>query len=540
MLSEAAPPAQAQTAARWPEIARLALLVALAWAVFLPETPLLRPIPPRDSGMFLYGGQLMNQGGVLYLDFWDHKPPLIFVLNALGLRLGGGSMLGVYGLQALALAAAVVLSYVLLKRTFGALPAVFATAAWVAALAFVVNGNQIEEWALPLQFGVLYAFAAGERRERGGWPLVLAGALVGLLFFLRPNLIGVGIALGGFLLLRLLTVRRRYRDDLRLLQFAVGGLVVALGVGVLFALSGTLGEMWFAAVTYNTLYASNAALSRFDALRYGLDLLLPSGLPVIGLIAWVAGAGALVASRRLDRLPPLLVVALFALPLELLFASLSARRYDHYYVAPLPALAVLAAYLGAVVVAGAQADDGDARPTVPAWAWATALTIGVLLLPLIEVTNRFQTAFPIPDNSAIQRVVTFVRENSAPGESVLIWGAQPLVNFLADRPEPSRYFFHSPLFMQGYASPDVFADFLDDLRANPPALIIDTAITDRGFGPLDPERRAEWMTQVNGRDPAVTAIPEISVLYDYFAQNYQRAGAFAFGWDVYRPTGAGE
>src|SRR5690606_16399976 len=129
------------------------------------------PVPPRDSGMFLYGGQQMLAGRAMYLDYWDHKPPLIFAVNALGLLLGGGSMLGVYALEALALALAVVLSYAALKPAFGRPAAFFATAAWSASLAFVINGNQIEEWALPLQFGVLYAFMLGERRERGGWPL---------------------------------------------------------------------------------------------------------------------------------------------------------------------------------------------------------------------------------------------------------------------------------------------------------------------------------------------------------------------------------
>jgi hypothetical protein len=498
------------------------LLVLLAWAVLLPESPLLRPIPPRDSGMFLYGGQQLNAGRALYTDIWDHKPPLIFAINALGLRLGGGSMHGVYALEAVALAAAVAFSYATLRRIFGRGAAAFGTAGWAAALAFVINGNQIEEWALPLQFGVLLLFVLGERRPRGGWPLIGAGVLIGLLFFLRPNMIGVGVALGGFLLLRLLITRNRHADLRRIIQFCAGGLAVLLIVVVIFALSGTLGEMWFAAVTYNTLYASNAALSRGDALQWGINLLLPSGLPVLALVGWLAAVGTLLVTRRI---PPLVGVALIALPLELLLASLSARRYDHYYVAPLPALAVLAAYVGAAVISGA----GRAGNV-----WAAALTVGVVLLPGVEVVNRTTSAFPIPDSSALQRVVAVVREETAPGDTVLIWGAQPLINFLAERPEPSRYFFHSPLFMQGYASPQVFETFLNDLRANPPALIIDTAITDRGFGPLDAERRATWLEEVSGRDPAVTAIPEISVIYDYFVENYERAGAFNFGWEVYR------
>jgi hypothetical protein len=32
----------------------------------------------RDSGGFLYGGQQILNGKLIYRDFWDNKPPVIF------------------------------------------------------------------------------------------------------------------------------------------------------------------------------------------------------------------------------------------------------------------------------------------------------------------------------------------------------------------------------------------------------------------------------------------------------------------------------
>jgi hypothetical protein len=42
-----------------------------------------------DSSYFAYGGWLLTQGGKLYVDFWDQKPPLIFYQNALLIQLFG-------------------------------------------------------------------------------------------------------------------------------------------------------------------------------------------------------------------------------------------------------------------------------------------------------------------------------------------------------------------------------------------------------------------------------------------------------------------
>jgi len=39
--------------------------------------------PDKDTGVFLYIGELVSENKVPYKDSWDHKPPLIYFLNAL-------------------------------------------------------------------------------------------------------------------------------------------------------------------------------------------------------------------------------------------------------------------------------------------------------------------------------------------------------------------------------------------------------------------------------------------------------------------------
>src|SRR5574338_310520 len=77
------------------QIGLLGLLVALVLAQANP----LYQAPNRDGGLFMYMGDQLLEGKVLYTDIWDNKGPLIFYLNALGLFLGKGYRWGGWGLE---------------------------------------------------------------------------------------------------------------------------------------------------------------------------------------------------------------------------------------------------------------------------------------------------------------------------------------------------------------------------------------------------------------------------------------------------------
>jgi len=102
----------------------------LAVAIHLPNLPFGKA-PQEDAGVFLYAAQVLLDGGLPYRDVWDHKPPLIYVLDALGLLLGAGSPVGVWALQALAHAVAAVIGLRVMSRAFGTSAAVFGTIAWL-------------------------------------------------------------------------------------------------------------------------------------------------------------------------------------------------------------------------------------------------------------------------------------------------------------------------------------------------------------------------------------------------------------------------
>src|SRR5688500_9132730 len=84
-----------------------------------PSNPNNMTLPSRDSGVFLYVGWRLLRGDIPYRDVWDHKPPLIYFIDALGLTLTPGSLWGVWLLQGIFIFFTFFLFFKFLDGVFG-------------------------------------------------------------------------------------------------------------------------------------------------------------------------------------------------------------------------------------------------------------------------------------------------------------------------------------------------------------------------------------------------------------------------------------
>jgi hypothetical protein len=484
-----------------------ALLSLVSVAVLLPNHPAGRD-PAEDAGVFFYAAQRLLDGGAPYRDIWDHKPPGVYFVDAVGLALGRQT--GVWLVQLAFLVTAAVLGYRALRRDFGATAALVGSLAWMVTLPrlFLEYGQTsfVEFYALPLQFGALLLMEIRTlRTARAGAIGVLGGAAL----LLKPTLIGIWIAIGVVTLLR-----SRRNAVAPLVLMAVGGLVPLAIVVAWAAARGVLGDMVDQALVYNRAYAAFAPVSeRVDAVLSGLRLTLPSGLAVVAAGAWLYA----VLTRRFG--PTLLGVALVAFPIEIALSTWG-RGYHYYFIPWLPSMAILAAFAASEVQRIASARI----------AWP-ALVLGVLamsVLPGLLVARLALTT----DEGRFRSAAAYVAANTRPDDTVLIWGSHAEVLFLADRRSPTRYVYqYAALSTRGYATPVRALEFLADLQRARPALILDASSESFVTPPLDLAGLRAWVSP----EAQYTPLPELERVVEFIVANYERTGTEpATGWPLWR------
>jgi hypothetical protein len=457
--------------------------------------------PTLDGAVFAVIGNVVAHGAVPYRDAWDHKPPGIYLVNALaGVALPGtGPWSRAWLASWLSTVGALMGLSILLTRTgrpwYGIVAASLLALPLFAADHFVLGGGQTE--SVGLIFSVVGLGVVASTR-RPVW-VALGGVALGAAVLISVQF--VPALLGG------VTVAALGRSGrvTRLVAVGAGAAVVPLLSLAWIAANGALPQMLEQVVAYNRAYLANNQQYRDKGLFWA------AGDALFVLPAIVA-ALARVASFRRERLTVLEIGATAWLVSSVVLLVAQGLIFDHYLTSLGPPLLILAAPSLAAAFAATR------RLNHPAL--ATSILIGILAAPgIIGLAITEASAPAAPPSPA---VATRVRQMTGSDDPIFVWGNEASLYLDADRPIASRFVYMFPLTAAGYTTPDLVAGILEAWDTRPPRVIVDATRNPGRVGgyPLDPATDASAPDAV--LDP----------LRRWVLQRYQVVDTVD-GWDLY-------
>lgn len=527
----------------------LVAVMAWRWPVFFRTA--VQGNSPIDMAVFAYGGELWRTGGTPYLSFWDHKPPLVFAIDALGLALSGGRLWGVWVVSLAALLLALGLCYRALRAAFSPLAAAVGATYFAFSVPGIMSAGLTEWYALPISWAAALLALRPAFRERR--PLMLGaalGALGAAAILLKPNLVG-GPLCAAIVVSLALAAERRWVAGWRFVAGGVAGgaLVAGITLGYL-AAAGALDAFMDQVVHYNRLYVATGSgfKQQLRAADWGLQTSTKLTTLLLPLIGWLLAASRLVRPARLAPRAPggpspvaLLLVVVWPV-VELALAATSGRPYDHYFTTLFPPFALAVGYLGyELATRAAPARSGRLGPVA-------ALC---LALALYGPWRLFWMARDDLGGSRVAQIdatVAYVRQHLPADQPLFVWGHAADVYMLSERRPASRYVYVQPLLTPAYATPERVRDFIDSIRAEAPPIIIDASARGRSgllidgadmtppLGRYDPAwsypavKEPSW-----GYESWWSMPPAMKEFYDYVAAEYVVADSVgAEKWAVYR------
>ena len=297
------------------------------------------------------------------------------------------------------------------------------------------------------------------RRGASGGALLASGALVGVLaaaaLLCRQNAGAVWPLLVAGEALLVFQGRRAAADAVRSALAVSAALVATVGAVVgIYALRGTLADMLFCVYGYNaTIYI---AATKADAARWlgapfvaGAHFLLP-----VWTTSALGLAGLAIAAARLRRrrgeddgafLMPVLALVAIGLTLSL-FPGL--RLFSHYFAMPLPFWAALGGAAAALLTRPRRARLALAASAIIALSLGAELSRrpwAATARALREWVADGGLAHPgdalyWPGHDPLAgKASRWLRENSAPDDTVFVWGMRPHVPIYAGRSPATRF-----------------------------------------------------------------------------------------------------
>jgi hypothetical protein len=504
----------------------LILLILVTYSLLVLNIYINKQIPIIDSAISQYVAKGMIDGKIPYKDIFDHKPPLIDVINFLGFTISSSAPWGIWLMEFISLTIAILISFYLLKNIFGVLPAIFGTLFWVLSLfSLLEGGNLTEEYALPLQFGGILIFYLFIKEPKRMWLNVIAGILFGLTLILRQNLIGVFIV---FLIYLTFTefLQGKIKRLLNIyILFTSGTLVVLIPTFYYFWINNALTHFIQYAFIFNFYYSGsgkgfgNAA----NSIYYGFQLLSNTFIWAIALIAYFDLFAYLLYDLKrsyLTKYQSILWFILLLLPIEMLLSSTSGRLATHYYIAWLPVMSLLVAYFIFILLNKSFY-----------FKIITTLIIGLLLvIKSITVTSEGKTYLTSRFSFPEKKVIDYIKQSTKKEDYIFIWGVGQHIYVASDRVSPTKYVYQTPLYLPGFQNETMYQELLEQLKQNRPVLVIDGSLPTTRFKPIDclnPDKRIDYVSDFK-------PLSNIEEILKFICNNYSLVENDIGGFRVYK------
>ncbi len=510
-----------------------------------------------DSGTFAYCGEIIYQGGLMYRDCWDNKPPGVYYLNAAAIVLGGASPFAIWLFQAVWLSVAVLAFFLILYSIWEHL-GLAALGSFTLLLVVLYpgifqGGNFTETYAiLPavLSLGVLWAYL---RKGQTIW-LVALGLLLAAGFLLKPTYIAVELSAGIVVVFLHLRQRAFKRLLVDMAILAASALLPLAMVGLYFVLWQDFANLWFAVFTHNFSYIEEGFSLRS---LYGTArmFLIDQPMATLTILVGISAGVLLSAHARVifsikqpsldeqDNFLPgrmevgqarqwLMSVVFLSLIIDLAFLAASGQNFGHYLQVLIPAMSMAVVYLVDAVRRSMQKERFNRTMQVALLSAILVVFLGGGLemagkeTPSLQNLKAFYSEASLLSSQHSQ-LEQYIIDHSTPDRSVLVWALHPGMNFVTHRRSPTRYIFLPHLFTPTPSGPNGFAELMAELQADPPELItvqLDPYSSLPFFGdPNDP--------RCSDCDPLVKA--GMAQLNDYVNANYRLVNTI-WDWQIYQ------
>jgi hypothetical protein len=469
----------------WWVLGAVAIGVCIFIRIRLLEFPL-----ERDEGEYAYGGQLMLQGIAPYTLAYSMKFPGTAAAYALLMSIFGQTVAGIHvGLLIVNLATSVLLFFL------GRRLANSTTAGIVAAASYAVMSvsTSVLGWSahathllmLPVMAGVLLLRQALDRQSDR--PLYFSGLLFGMAMLMKqPAAVFILFGAAYLLFASWQAGRSWKRVVMRNFIFCAAAVTPLLLTSLALWRAGVFEKFWFWTVTYAREYATLSSPS--NAAAY-LRVTFQEVIGARGILYTLAGIGLVAGFGRENRARGMFLNTFFVFSVLALCVGFYFR--PHYFFLVMPAVALLSGAATANVPKFFAKRRGFVRVIFlslfgVALSWPILQERNLLFALSPVAASRFiYGECPFPESA---RIGEFIREHTAPDDTIGVLGSEPQIYFFAHRHSATGY-----LYTYGLMEPQKYAhrmqlEMIQEIETARPKYLVYVVINDSWWPRPNSER----------------------------------------------------
>ena len=422
-----------------------------------------------DSHVFKYIGHIMTLGFVPYVDTFDHKGPVLYLINYLGSLIN--TYWGVWFFELLAIFLVHILSYRYARRYLGKIASVLLLLLISASYyEFYDCGNYTENYALPAIIGSLIIFRDYFAEHTiTKLRLILCGFTFAWVLMLQPNMIALWITGCLFVLIDACRRKELNRVPGFILYFIIGAAILILPILIRLGSKGALKEFFQCYIGFNFIYTHSDSWVTAADIRDTLFYFLCKSYLLLSLF-FIA---IRVAMKRSTCSVFFLVYSL----LSMYLMALSGHQWVHY---TCPFFSI---YLCGFTVLFNWFKTSKHKLVRRCVLICTAIFF--LCIPLMHYISLGRTVLSALSSfqnaeskvsTTIMDVCKLIDQYTDETDCIAVYGNRSEFYLFSNRLSATYYSYTAPIFDIDSTLSDIY---FEEFESNPPAAIVTTISTDR-------------------------------------------------------------
>lgn len=405
-----------------------------------------------DSSVFRTVATYMNEGYMPYKDTFDHKGPLLYIINFIGMFILDYK--GIWCIEFIALFITFIYIYKIARLRLNkviSLLVVFATTSILHQ--YFEGGNLTEEYAMPFIAISLFVFLdyflnSNITKTR----LLVCGFSFAAVCLLRINMVSLWLSFGLIILIKCL-INKEYKELWNyLLYFVIGAAILTIPVAVWLVMNNAFIDFINDYFIFNSMYVSdaNTLIDKAKAAYYFManPLIFISFIYLI--IANINERGYLNTGYLLYFIATILLIAI------------SGRIYAHYGMILIPMISYPSTKVFEYIK-----NNFKIKKCIFLAAIIFVISLYLSARGIKNVANMYENMNNESDLNI--QVAKCVIENSREDDLITVFGNKNIIYLLSDRMPASKYSYQFPI---GTVNPYIMDEYFEEINTKQPKIMV--------------------------------------------------------------------
>lgn len=311
------------------------VIITLLCLISLCSSPLYKGFTDVDSSVFQIMGKGILNGQIMYKDLFDHKGPIVYLINAIAYLIS--PQIGLLLIEIVFFYIGVIYVYktsrIFLEEKYSFIVSLIYL---VASFKFILGGNFTEEYAITIlsiaMYYIIKILYNSEYEKKVNW--ILIGFTFAINFFIKPTYISIWIAFGIIELIYFVK-KRKITDLIKYIGYMmIGILIVTIPIFIYLIINNDVKDFINAYIYLNMKYSKYTAIEKVRAFVE----LVKMCKYYIFLLIMLLGNIFIFSNKEINKSIKGFVTLFFII--SIILTSWAANTYSHYLIQLAPCVAL--------------------------------------------------------------------------------------------------------------------------------------------------------------------------------------------------------